>query len=286
MSSSGEKAPSNPDPSEILAQQFPIKYTLSFSWGQLKITEDAYENYGLTPLAEGFIKGDAPLDNGQLSNVIVRIIGPSELPEESDQEERMGFVIEDTIGSNIRLDIGYSNTKEEQAEQLRSIVEARAEEEHLTEQEIQELQEEYERDTSQEIVHSIVEAVEEGVVNSYVALVQRARTKRFVRNSVGVLGVAMSAAAVEAYGMRSASSSIVKAGSASSIAATFGIGAHGLKSIIESFGDAQKINSITNDGRQIAAAAAANIHDAFCTDHFDQQAQELLGDDAEQDPEE
>jgi hypothetical protein len=286
MSSGGEQTPPNPDPYEVLQQQFPIKYTLPFSWGQLKITQDAYENYGLTPLAPGFIKGDAPLDNGQLSNVIVRIIGPSELPEQSEQEERMGFVIEDTIGSNIRLDIGYSNTKEEQVQQLRSIVEARAEEEFLTEQETEELQEEYERDTSQEIVHSIVEAVEEGIVTSYVALVQRERTKNFVLHAAGFLGVIASAAAVEAYGMRAVSSSVAKAGAAGGIAATLGVGTHGIKSIIESFGDAKKINAITNDGRKIAEVAASNIHDAFCTDHFDAQAQELLGEDAEQDPEE
>lgn len=271
MSFGGEKSISQPDPFEVLDRDFPIKYTVPFQWGQFKITENAYEHYGLTPLVEGFISSDAPLDTESHARSVIRVIGPSEVPNLTNPTEATH--IQAIRGETVRIDIGYKDA----SSFIGYLVDRHLEREgiDLDDFEADAQRQEFEDHRTQLILHFICDSVGENIAEPYVELMQRERTK-IASGSAAILIAGVSAvSSLVAYDMLKASKFSKVADSATFLGA-LGAGVYGVKRIIEQLGGSEEMHEVLDLSGGVAEMVATDIHDAFCTDRFDEKFTEII----------
>ncbi|MEK7600272.1 MAG: hypothetical protein AAB462_04530 [Patescibacteria group bacterium] len=270
MAFGGEKHVSEPSPFERLDNELPIKYTLPFDWGLFKITEDAYEQYGLTPLVEGFKSTDVPLESESFAKAVIRVVGPSELPEQTDPTGE--FYMQATRDKTVRVDTGFRNP----STFIRSMVDGQiaASGVELDDDQVEELRDRFEGYKSQILIHTIAESVSENINSLYIEMIQREQKAIALRSSAVVLGGVAAVSSVAGHNMLKASK-FSKTGNSAALIGALGVGAYGMKKIMDSLGGSERIFEVLELTDELADFMGFDIYDAFSTDRFDERFSEI-----------
>ena len=265
--------------------ELPIRYTVPFEWGTIRVTEAAHEAYLLTPLREGVQKGDiAP--EARPGYVDVRLVSPEEVPESSQGANRDLHIFTLLHEERLGIHAGFSQSVAESPKSARNLLQDiyGAEDEEFEaimedfESSSEDLPEELaeRQQLSQLLVHSLSGAIPQPVINSYSDIERSESNRKALRRATVSGGVMLGASGVGALvvGPVMGLSLVAEAIFGTYATAGFWIARRYMKAYLG--GASGREQKIADEAEQLARAVSDDIHETYCLAHFDYENQQRL----------
>ncbi|MBI2008981.1 hypothetical protein HYS84_01045 [Candidatus Saccharibacteria bacterium] len=279
-------------------RDLPIKYHISYPWGSLSVTEEADSELGLVPLTAEVVKGkaEAPAENPDRPYIAVTLVGPSETPpymwEEVPGTTAGVWATKSVYTGRINIAVGSTKSTEEIRQTvLAGIMETTGmDEEELAENIVEEhgipLPEAVSQETSQFIVYALHAFMAEPVAQCLVEWSDRKADEKFIKSMTKIGGVTLLTTAY-LVGLEVAyhESDFVTATTAAGLLTVSGLTAFALRDRFKRYLENKRDLSLVNEhvAHAMGVSVANDIHETFCTEHFDRQEQGWMGEETEED---
>jgi hypothetical protein len=261
-------------------EELPINYTIPFDWGSFKVTEAANQAYQFTPLRQGVQRGNVDVDSEASSyRVNIRLLAPSEIPSSPfgrDDGHLFGHVAYSNDGINMTLGFRQSRTEsiDHLMEMFQEVTGATEEqlEEILDDETEESMAEHLQEQAPQLMVHTMCAMIENMTANAFDAKLSEESDRKLRRAVAGksLGGVAIGGLLVVA------GSPDVFWESLGGFYALLGVtgGQRELKQYLRNAPDRRE--RIEEASSQLAEAVTSEIHETFCTAHFDAEMNQLF----------
>lgn len=268
----------------------PVEYSIPFDWGNLYVTEAAHKAYGMVPLSPETVDGKPPTSTNSAATprVDVILVGP----EEYEHDDQSALVATKIYSGGVGMVIGFPAAQDEISKHLgASLGEklAKMEEELPTEvmEEIKEhsiipTAEDIENDLPQMLAHQLAGVAEVPLAEGLETWFGKQGIDREYRKIVALGIGAIVAAGVEVTpGLASHNHLVnpIQIAFAGVLALVYlNLARTKLKTHIENGPLNQRIAKLT--ARNKAFMISYDLHNSFCRNHFDRNAETMLnGDD-------
>jgi hypothetical protein len=280
------------DRSSTRFDHLPIKYTVPFEWGRLRVTESANEAYGLVPLTPSFIKGDTEIspsiEMGSLPPTNVLLVGPSEVSKENLPSDAFNARAELRLTKQgIDVILGFANDKETMAKQGEMILSQVVQMTDIDEDNLSKilnedgisLSEAFEHSVPQQFAHVIPAIVKNRVEVASADWMRASSDTRLIksatRSGIASLGIAalMLSPEIETGEPISALRASVAGGL---LIGTFAGARSSIKSRLRMRRENEQYVNFLADFHSTRVAEA--IHLTYCTNHFDRENEKRFED--------
>ena len=275
----------------------PIKYHIPFEWGSFSVTEEADRELGLVPLTADIVKGkvDTKIQDPEMPHIAITLVGPAEMPSDFSgnyPNAAAGILATRAVyPDRIAITVGSTKSNEEIRQKvLTDFMESvDVDEDELAQTFTNEhgvpLTEVMHQEMPQFFVHALQEFMVEPVAQSVEEWTDKITDEKALKRITNIGGTALLTTGVLVGAeVLNRDSDLMMAFTAAGLIAASGVTTYQLREYFKIYLETRRSMSLVSRfaAHNMGVVVAASIHDTFCTQHFDSQERDWMGEEPDE----